>query len=1272
MTQLEPESVAYNVPIAFRLRGRLDASALHRSLDHLLSRHESLRTTFRFDAAAPTQVIHPPHPLPLPLTDLRHLPPAERDRRCSLLIEERARRPFDLIQGPVLRADLLRLGEQEHIALLVMHHIVSDAWSMGVLVREVAALYTAYAAGTEPELEELPVQYADYAAWQREWLQGEVYERQLEYWRRQLADSPAVLELPADRVRPPVQTYGGGVHRFTLSGEVAARLRALSRSEGATLFMVLLAGFKVLLRRYTGQGDIVVGTPIANRSREEVEGLVGFFANTLVLRTKLEGEATFREVLGKVREVCLGAYTHQDMPFGKLVEELQPQRDPSYPPFFQVVFVLQNAGTTKLQLPGLSLERMEFDTGTAKVDLTVELSEAGDVLNGSIEYNSDLFDAETIERLVGHFTTLLEAAISNPDRRTKNLPLLTQSELRQLTTEWNETKADYAQDSCIHELFEDRVERTPEATALVYEGRALSYAELNARANQLAHFLRTRGVGPEFIVGLCLERSHELVVALLATLKAGGAYLPLDPNYPPQRLRYMVEDAGCRLVLTMKALAAGLSSESPAGESSGAEVLCLDERRKEIEEQDAGNVSSGIGPENLAYIIYTSGSTGKPKGVMLRHRGGCNLIAAQIRAFDLGPDNRVLQFASLSFDASFFEIVMALLVGATLHLAKRDELVPGPDLARLLQSYEITNVTLPPSSLAMLPGEEFPDLRTIIVAGEACSSDLVAQWGEGRRFFNAYGPTETTVWATVAECRNDGRKPDIGRPISNVATYLLDEHLNPVPVGVRGEIHIGGAGLARGYLARRGLTAERFIPNPFGTEAGARLYKTGDLARYRPNGSIEFLGRIDHQVKIRGFRIELGEIKEALDLHPEVIESAVIVREDTPDDKKIVAYMVIEPGAAPSIGELRDFLKERLPEYMLPSAFVTLDELPVTSSGKVDRQALPAPDQERPNLDEAFAAPRNPTEEILSGIWAKVLEVEHIGVDDDFFELGGHSLLAKQVTSRACDTFHVNLPLRSLFNNPTVAALAKEIEALIREDQDDLLPPLTRASRDDALPLSYSQQRLWFLSLLEPHSNAYNVPIAFRLRGRLDASALHRSLDHLLSRHESLRTTFRFDAAAPTQLIHPPHPLPLPLTDLRHLPPAERDRRCSLLIEERARRPFDLVQGPVLRADLVQLGEQEHIALLVMHHIVSDAWSMGVLVREVAALYTAYAAGTEPELEELPVQYADYAAWQREWLQGEVYERQLEYWRGQLEGAPSVLELPADRPRPPVQTYGGG
>ena len=1019
LDQMEPGNPLYNIAGAVRLKGSLDIAAFEQSFNEIVRRHEALRTTFQTIDGQAVQEIAPTLQLALPILDWRQL--EEQETEVLRLAEDEAQQPFDLATGPLIRITLVRLADTEYVAILTMHHIVSDAWSLGVFVRELSTLYEAFSTGQPSTLPELPIQYPDFAAWQRQWLQGEVLDFQLSYWRKQLGGNLPVLQLPTDRPRPRVQTFRGARYSFSLDSQLTKALQQLSQQEEVTLFMTLLAAFKTLLYRYTFQEDILVGSPIANRNRTETEQLIGFFINTLVLRTDFSGNPTFKELLKRIGQITWDAYEHQDLPFEKLVEELQPERDLSYSPLFQVKFMLQNAPQENLKLPGLTLSFIDLKNSTAKLDLSLDMSETASGLEGSFEYNTDLFDEATIARMADHFCSLLSGIVANPEQPIAQLPLLTAAEQQQILFKWNDTQTEYPENLCFHQLFEAQVEQTPNAVAVVFQDRQLTYEELNRRANQVAHYLQKLGVKPEFKVGLCVERSPEMIIGLLGILKAGGAYLPLDPTYPQERLEFMLSDSQVNILLTTHSL----KSQLPQLPSK---VICLD--TDDLTKESPTNLDSKVTVNNLAYLIYTSGSTGTPKGVLVTHEGLVNLTQDKIKTCQVKANNRILQFFSLSFDASIPEIVMALGSGAALYLGTQNDLLPGQGLLEFLRQHAITHVTLTPSALAVLPTTELPDLQMVLVGGEAPTPELISQWSKGRLFINAYGPTETTVNASMVECGNgQGLLPTV-RPSANKQLYILDPNLQPVPIGVLGELHIAGVGLARGYLNRPQKTAETFIPNPFSHEPRSRLYKTGDLACYLSDGRIRLLGRLDHQVKIRGFRIELGEIEALLTQYPGIRESVVIAREDQPGDKRLVAYIVADSVHYLKISDLRHFIAEKLPKYAIPSAFVILDALPLNPNGKVDRFALPAPDITRPELESVFVAPGTATERTLAEIFAGVLEIEQVGIYDNFFELGGHSLLATKLVAQLLKTFKVEVTVVDLFEASTVAALAERMKKM--------------------------------------------------------------------------------------------------------------------------------------------------------------------------------------------------------------------------------------------------
>jgi amino acid adenylation domain-containing protein/non-ribosomal peptide synthase protein (TIGR01720 family) len=1261
--RLDPGDTSYLVPGTLRLGGALDRGALGRAIDEAAQRHEVLRTRYVAVDGKPSAIVDEGVHVPLPVVDLAALPEADRDRALAEAIAAEARRPFDLGADLPIRLQLFAIGAEDHALLVVMHHIATDGWSVGVLLRELGALYEAFQAGQPSPLPALPIAYADYAAWQRAWLAGEVEGRQLAYWTAQLAGAPEALDLPADRPRPPVMSHRGGRAPLALGAPLSGAIGALARRAGATLFMVLLAAFAALLRRHAGERDVVVGTPIAGRTRAETEGVIGLFVNTLALRTRVDDDAPFTDLIRQARETCLGAYAHQDLPFERLVEELRPARDLSRTPIFQVMLVLENAAREEASFGGLRRRLVAADAGTTKFDLTLSLRETAQGLEGEIEFFADLFDAATIDRLAGHLRVLLEGAVEAPGRRVADLPMLPAEERDRVLLAWNRTAADHPQ-ATFAALFEAQVDRDPGAPAILHGREVLSYGELDARSNRLAHHLRGLGVGPESIVGISMPRSPDLVVAVVGVVKAGGAWLPLDPTYPRDRLAFILEDAQPALVLAGPGAAESLPETIVP-------VLRVDAEAAAIAREEATRPAPIARAGSAAYVIYTSGSTGRPKGVVVEHRGLGNLAAVHHAAFGSGPGSRVLQFSSPSFDASVWETVMALLNGGALVLAPQEALMPGPDLLAVLEEQAVTTVTLPPSALSALPDAALPALRTIVVAGEACSEDLVLRWAPGRQFVDAYGPTETTVCASMTECAPTGDKPLIGRPLANMRTYVLDGALDPQPIGVPGELFVGGVGLARGYLRRPDLTAERFVPDPFGDAPGARLYRTGDLARWTADGLLDYVGRADTQVKVRGFRIELGEIEAALASHPGVREAVVVAWRDAAG-QRLVAYVVpADLEAPPHASALRGHLQDRLPEYMVPSAFVALDRWPLTPSGKVDRRALPAPGLP---AGRDHVPPRGPVEEAVARVFGDVLGIDprRVGAQDGFFELGGHSLLATQVVSRVRTTFGVELPVRALFEAPTPADLAARIEALLRAGAGVDVPPITPAPRGGPLPLSFAQERMWFLHGLDPHDAAYLVSGTLRLEGPLDRGALGRALDETVQRHEVLRTRFALVDGRGAGVVEEGLHLALDVVDLTVLPAAEREAALAEAIAADARRPIDLEAGPPIRVKLFAIGAEDHVLLVVIHHIATDAWSMGVLQGDLAALYDAFHAGRPSPLPALPIQYADYAAWQRTWLSGALLDRELAWWKAHLAGAPLALDLPTDRPRPPVMSHRGG
>ena len=1026
--QLDPDAHAYNIPAAFRLTGPVNAATLEKSVQEVVRRHEILRTTFSLLDGEPMQIVAAAGLAGMSVVDLGSLPETEREDELRRRVAEETKRCFDLEKGPLFQVSLLLIDHEESVLIINMHHIISDGWSMPIFFRELAISYEAFAKNKSPVLPELPIQYADYAIWQRERLRGDFLEEQVSYWKKQLEGISGVLNLPTDRPRPSRQSFRGSSQSLEFSRELTDRLKALSKKQGVTLFMTLLAAFQTLLYRYTGQEDIVVGSPIANRTRTEVEGLIGFFVNTLVLRANFAGNPTFREVLGQVRNTALDAYEHQDLPFEKLVEELQPTRSLSYSPLFQVMFILQNAPGTSIELQGLSVSPIRTGTETAKFDLTLSMHEQAEGLKASLHYNTDLFDDVTITRLLGYFVTLLEGIVKEPTLCVSDVPILTEAEKQQLLVEWNDTKRDYPKDKCIHQLFEAQVEKTPNAAAVVFENQQLTYADLNRRANQLAHRLQKLGVGPETLVGICMERSLDMIVGLLGILKAGGAYVPLDPDYPKGRLEFMLEDAKVCIVLTD---ASSRSSLPP----TNVPVICLDGHWEAVAKESQVNPTGQSTADGLAYVIYTSGSTGVPKGVKVRHRGVVRLLFG-IDYVQLGSAQTILHLAPISFDAATFEVWGALLHGGKSVLFSGK--VPGAgELGAILKKHHVNTLWLPAALFNTVINEASQGLsgvRQLLIGGEALSVSHVKKALSllpNTEIINGYGPTESTTftccYSIPRQLNENLSSVPIGRPIGNTQVHILDPQLNPVPIGVAGELYIGGAGLGRGYLNRPELTAEKFVANPFSITEGERLYKSGDLARYLPDGNIEFLGRIDQQVKIRGYRIELGEIEVVLGQHPAVKECVVLVREDSSADRQLVAYVVSTLGSDPSARELRSYLQQKIPQYMVPSAFVFLDTIPLTPNGKIDSKRLVAHGKPEPILNDSYVPPQNFTENTIKKIWQSALGIEKIGIHDNFFDLGGHSLLSIKVLSQLSEFYKLDLKPRWLFESPTIAQLAERI-----------------------------------------------------------------------------------------------------------------------------------------------------------------------------------------------------------------------------------------------------
>ncbi|GMU03297.1 hypothetical protein KH5H1_74190 [Corallococcus caeni] len=1288
LDQLEPDSPLYNVPTNVRLTGKLDAEVLRRSLNEIVRRHEVLRTTFtpQSQDGRAVQVIAPALSLALPVVDLQDLPRAEQDAAVERHALAEARHVFALQKGPLVRATLLRLAEREHVLLLNMHHIISDGWSMGVMLQEMGTLYASLAAGRASVLPELPVQYADYSVWQREWLSGEEYAKQAAYWKARLSGSLPVLELPTDRPRPAVQSFRGAHHLFHLDAPLTTALKDVSRQEGVTLFMTMLAAFKLLLHRYNGQVDLLVGTPIANRTQPELEGLIGYFANTLVLRTSLDGDPSFRAFLKQVEDVCLGAYAHQDLPFDQLVELIQPERSLSHMPLFQVMFVFRNDPSKPLALPELTMAPMEVESGTSKFDLTLYLMEVEGRLQVSLEYSTDLFDAATIHRMEGHFRTLLASLAADPGQRLSRVPLLTAPEQQQLLRDWNATDLAFPERACLHELFEAWVDRAPDAVAAVCGEEALSYRELNRRANQLAHRLRALGVGPNVKVGICVRRSLDAVVGLMGIVKAGGAYMPLDPAYPKERLQFMLEDVQAPVLLTQSPLLERL----PAQRSR---VLCLDTDWAEIAREPDTNPAHVATPEDLVYVIYTSGSTGNPKGVMLDHRGRVNNFTDFNRRFQVGPGDAVLALSSLSFDMSAYDVFGTLAAGSTIVLPVAALERDPAHWAQLMVQHRVSVWHSVPALLEMLlasvgtDGERVPRwLRLVLLGGDwipVSLPDRLKAVVAGARVISLGGATEISMDSTiydVVETDPAWKSIPYGMPMTNQLCYVLDAQLQPVPIGVPGELHLGGVGVAWGYLNRPELTATKFIPHPFSTRPGGRLYKTGDLARYRPDGNLELLGRIDNQVKINGLRIELGEIEAALRKLPGVDEVIVVARAEGSGPKRLVAYVVPDAGQALTAEDVRAALKAQIPEYMVPTAYVFLEALPLTPNGKVDRRNLPAPQLIRQDA-QPVVAPRTPEEKVLAGIWSALLGVEQLSVHDNFFSLGGDSVLGVQLVARARQA-GLHLTPKQLFQHQTLAALAEVVEPVAARPAEEASGPRLTArqqqvadrmrAEDASIEALYPvspMQRNMLTRDRGPHApGLYVVHASMQLPGDLHVERFREAWQRVLAHHPVLRTGFVWEGLdEPLQVVRRAVDVPLEAHDWRHLSlDAQREQLAALLLADR-RRGFELSQAPLMRLLLIHVDASTYYFTWSNHHALLDGWSRAIVLKDVFLTYRALLANEAPPLQARR-SYADYIGW----IQQKDAAASEQFWRQQLSGfsgpeplvlgpAPAPLALQEDR-----------
>ncbi len=1279
-----PKSGMYVEQLSLELHGNLDIAAFKLAWQEVLNRHSVLRTAFVWEnLEKPLQVVGRQVSLPWQQLDWRELSTVEQQQQLEALLEAEQKRAFELSKAPLMNLTLIQLAENGYEFIWSHHHLLLDGWSLPLIFKEVIAFYSAFCQGENLHLEK-PRPYRDYIAWLQ---QQNLFEAEI-FWREALKGFTAptpLISICSDLAgkAEKQESEGGNLiseikrnsttknwdeesyyeQQLRLSTEATATLQSLARKEQLTLNTIVQGAWALLLSRYSGEEDIVYGATVSGRPPmlTGAESMVGLFINTLPVRVWVDPLAFILPWLKQfqVQQVELRQYE-----YNPLVDIQGWSHVPRGVPLFESIVVFENYPVDpRAQQVDSNLEIGNFRTfGKTNYPLTVMVIPGSELLL-KIKYVGDRFHSDTIERMLGHLETLLLNIANNPHQRLYDLPLLTAAERHQLLEEWNDTKKDYPLDLCIHQLFEMQVEHQPDAIAIVFENQYLTYRELNQRANQLAHYLQSLGVEPEVLVGICLERSLKMIIALLAILKAGAAYVPLDPAYPQERIAYILEDAQISVLLTQQHLMAQLPKHQ-------AKAICLDRDWNNIAQEDQNNLVNKVTSENLAYVIYTSGSTGKPKGVQIQHSAVVNFLTSMRQTPGIIERDIFLSVTTITFDIAALELYLPLIVGARVVVASREVASDGVQLLAKLAESGATIMQATPATWRMLleAGLSKMSLK-ILCGGEALPHNLSQQLLERcGSLWNLYGPTETTIWSAVYRVKREDGVAYVGSAIANTQIYILDKYLNPVPIGITGELYIAGDGLARSYFNRPELTAEKFIPNPFSSKPGSRLYKTGDLARYLPDGTIEFLGRIDFQVKIRGFRIELGEIEAVLSQHPEVLSVVVVAREDRPENKHLVAYAVSRQSSVIQTQDLYHFLRQKLPEYMVPSTFVLLETLPLTPNGKIDRKSLPIPARTQSESKGSFQTFRTPTEEILTGIWIQVLGIQSIGIRDNFFQLGGHSLLATQVISRIRKAFQLETPLRYLFEWPTIAELSQRIEAEIKAGQKLEIPPIVALPREGNLTLSFAQQRLWFANQLRPGNPAYNIPAAVRLFGSLNVKALEKSLNEVVKRHEALRTTFTTVDEQPIQQIAPSLSLKIPVIYLIKLPNCEQEVQ-KLALEE-AQKPFALDKAPLLRVTLLQLAENDWVLLLTMHHIISDAWSIGLLVQEIATLYEAFSFGNSSPLPELSIQYAEFAVWQKQWLQGEVLETQLAYWKQQLANLP-VLELPTDRPRPAIQTLRG-
>lgn len=1266
LDQLIPGNPLYIISVAVKMKGKLDFDMLKKSFNAIIDRHEILRTSFIEEEEDLKQVIHNNWDFEIPIINIDNVNETPIMDTVNSFATTEFQKPFNLEKPPLIRAVLLQVNETEHFLLLSMHHIIADGWSFGLLLKELKVFYDSFLKNIPSPLTKLPIQYVDYAGWQQKQLKSEKHVEQLGYWERKLSGELPILQLPTDMPRRNIQNHIGKAYNFRIPKQLLTKLEEFSRNENATIYMTLLAGFQTLLSRYTGQKDILVGSPIANRNHTEVEELIGLFVNTLVMRTDFSNDISFKELLQQVKMTTLEAYENQDLPFEKLVEKLQPKRISNVSPLFQVMFVLQNSPMPKLEMEGVILQPLEIRNNTAKFDITLNLVQEEEEMVGTIEYNSDLFNEKTISRMSENYIELLSSILNNPEKSVFTLNLLTQTERRTLLKEWNKTEKKLRDDALLHELIEEEVAHSADKIAVKYNSKELTYFELNSKANKLAHYLRKRGVRENVFVGICMDRSIEMIVSLLGILKAGGTYVPLDPMYPKERLNYIMEDSEIKILLTQSHL-------FPLFTETSIFKLCIDKEWDIMKNEPSINLNRINSSTDPAYMIYTSGSTGRPKGVINSHKGIVNRLLWMQDTYKLDNNDRILQKTPYSFDVSVWEFFWPLISGAKLIIAKPNGHQDVEYLINVIKEEKISVIHFVPSMLQLFLSnprvEQCKNLRKVICSGEALTYDLQNKFFKKLKaeLYNLYGPTEAAIDVTSWKCNveYDLKTVPIGHPIANTQIYILNEKMQPQPIGVPGELYIGGHNLATGYHNRPNLTKEKFISNPF--KPKELLFKTGDLARYRENGEIEYLGRLDFQVKIRGFRIELAEVEFILNQQPNVRESILLLQSDKNEEPMLIAYVVPEKEENFNYKKVKNNLMKYLPEYMLPDIFVELKKFPLLSNGKVNRHELPKQTRNRSLIEGKYVGPRNEKEILISKVWKDILEVEEIGIDDDFFDLGGHSLMATRVVSRIRNEFNVDLSVRYLFEYPTIRELAKQITK--SSNNIELLIP--RTEMEEGFPLSHTQNRIWFLEQMVSKSSFYTIPLAIRIKGNIDVNILRISIQEVVNRHESFRTIFPIKNGNPVQKVLPNFYVEIMKQDLQSIKLFDKEDVIKQKIFEFVNKPFVLEEGPLFEVGLFRIEQGDQILVLKMHHIISDAWSIGLMIKEIFSNYDLLFAKKFIPNENLPLRYVDFSIWQQTRLKGEENQKQLKYWKEKLDGNLPVLELPSDRPRPPVKTYTG-